>query len=56
MFEPLYACLVIATLSRDAAALACAFAFAARAYRGSRWFGDVRIKRNGAVLEPASAT
>ena len=39
---------------RDAAALACVCANAARAYREGPWPRAVRIKLNGAVLEPAS--
>jgi len=39
-----------------AAVLACAFAAAAEAYRACRWPRAVRVKRDGAVLEPASGT
>ena len=39
---------------RDAAALACVCANAAAAYRGGRWPRAVRVKRSGAILEPAS--
>ena len=41
------------TRPRDAAALACVCVNAARAYREGRWPRAVRVKRGGAVLEPA---
>ena len=41
---------------RDAAALACVLVNAAKAYREGRWPRTVRVKRSGAVLEPASGT
>ena len=41
---------------RDAAALACVLVNAAKAYREGRWPRAVRVKRSGAVLEPASGT
>ena len=42
------------TRTRDAAALACVCVNAARAYREGRWPRAVRVKRNGAVFEPAN--